>query len=201
MLTIKKEEITRAIRIVAKTLGTKDPMKGILMQFQGGAMILTARREDAQSYIKIPCEGDDGQFYVPGKQFCDVVNAAMSMPDAHELVLEEDNGVLRVKVGKVLDTAVPMMDAQTFTNLDQVSETLGTMTLSAEILKGAVKKVGFAVSQDEARPILKGMFFQLGEGTLKVTALDGFRLAHTKFELANEQVLEFIIPGASLAAI
>lgn len=79
------------------------------------------------------------------------------------MTLEPEEGVVRVRVEKVLNTTVPLMNAESFTHLDQVSESAGDFVLTADVVRNIIRKVSFAASVDDGKPVLKGIFFELGE--------------------------------------
>ncbi len=71
----------------------------------------------------------------------------------------------------------------------------------AQELKSMLKKVTFAVSQDEGKPSFKGVLFEIdAERNIFFIASDTYRLAHLKTTQNNKdlQPLRLLIPGKSL---
>ena len=75
---------------------------------------------------------------------------------------------------------------------------------SAQELKNMLKKITFAVSQDDSKPSFKGVLFEIDEdNNIFFIASDTYRLAHLKTTLNNKdlQPLRMLIPGKSLNEI
>lgn len=75
---------------------------------------------------------------------------------------------------------------------------------SAQDLKAMLKKITFAVSQDEGKPSFKGVLFEIDEdNNIFIIASDTYRLAHLKTTLKNKslQPLRMLIPGKALNEI
>ena len=66
------------------------------------------------------------------------------------------------------------------------------------ILKNMIKGTSFAIAQDETRPILQGVLFEVKDKTLNLVALDGYRLAIRSEYLDSEIDIEKVIPGKTL---
>jgi DNA polymerase-3 subunit beta len=77
------------------------------------------------------------------------------------------------------------------------------ITLSQEKLKGMLRKTSFAISTDESRYVLNGIFISLKEQKMTMVATDGRRLALVDEELdipENSQG-EFIIPTKAVSEL
>ncbi|MGI6328082.1 MAG: DNA polymerase III subunit beta [Dethiobacteria bacterium] len=75
---------------------------------------------------------------------------------------------------------------------------------SAQEFKNMLKKVTFAVSQDEGKPSFKGVLFEIDEeNNVFFIASDTYRLAYLKTTLKNKdlQPLRILVPGKSLNEI
>ncbi|MFC1653695.1 DNA polymerase III subunit beta [Patescibacteria group bacterium] len=49
--------------------------------------------------------------------------------------------------------------------------------ISLKVMNEIIDKVGFAASSDDSRPVLTGMFWDLGKSSSKIAATDGYRLS------------------------
>ena len=69
------------------------------------------------------------------------------------------------------------------------------------VLRKVINQTAFAISHDESRPVLTGLYFEVTANTIKAVSCDSFRLAirevrvdtHIKTEM-NEEEIHFIIP-------
>jgi len=75
-------------------------------------------------------------------------------------------------------------------------------TVNAGLLKNMIKQTIFAVSTDEYRAAMTGEQFIIKDGTLKLAAVDGFRLAIREENLLQEkEKIEVIIPAKTLGEV
>jgi len=77
-------------------------------------------------------------------------------------------------------------------------EKQNTYTFNSKLLKRMIKQTLFAVSTDEARPILTGVLFKIQNNTLILVALDGYRLAYKEAAIENLIENTAVIPGKTL---
>jgi DNA polymerase-3 subunit beta len=75
--------------------------------------------------------------------------------------------------------------------------------IDAGLLKKMIEQVAFAAETNDARPILTGVFTQIGEGTLTFAAADSFRLAEriAPFPSAGKPLPPILIPARNLAEL
>ncbi len=60
-------------------------------------------------------------------------------------------------------------------------------TIPQGLLKNMIKGTSFAIAQDETRPILQGILFEIKDSNLNLVALDGYRLALRSEFINSEQ--------------
>src|ERR1019366_1332856 len=74
------------------------------------------------------------------------------------------------------------------------------VVLPQETLKGMLKKTSFAISTDESRYVLNGIFISLKDHKMTMVATDGRRLALVDEELdvAEKSQGEFIVPAKTV---
>src|SRR5205823_12203441 len=74
------------------------------------------------------------------------------------------------------------------------------VTLPQETIKGMLRKTSFAVSTDESRYVLNGIYFSLKEHKLTMVATDGRRLAlvDEEVDVSEKSQGEFIIPAKAV---
>jgi DNA polymerase-3 subunit beta len=70
-------------------------------------------------------------------------------------------------------------------------------------LRNLIQKTAFAVSNEESRPILNGVFWELEESRMGMVATNGHRLAKmtVKSDSASAGTAGFIVPPAALAQV
>src|SRR5690554_5428764 len=77
-----------------------------------------------------------------------------------------------------------------------------TMNTSGALIHNAVNKTLFAVSSDDLRPAMMGVYFQMGTEESRFVATDGHRLVkYTNREITASQDSNFIVPDKALSLI
>ncbi len=66
------------------------------------------------------------------------------------------------------------------------------------MFKLAIKQTVFATTQDETRPILKGVLLEIKKGIGSFVALDGYRLALKSIPLNIDEEINIVIPARVL---
>src|SRR5579863_8560221 len=74
------------------------------------------------------------------------------------------------------------------------------VNLSQETIQAMLRKTAFAVSTDESRYVLNGIFISLKEGKMTFVATDGRRLAlvDEEVDISEKSVGEFIVPAKAV---
>ncbi len=142
--------------------------------------------------VKIP-----GDVVVPGKFFADFVKKLSN--EQIELTLTDQN---TIKI-KYTDSEgfLQCLSADEFPIIRELS-TPEKITIKRTDLKELIEKTIFSVAVDDARPILKGCLFEIENATMTAVALDGYRLAMVKTEVAcTSNKMSCIIPARSLNEI
>lgn len=138
-----------------------------------------------------------GRTVVPGKLFSDIVK---SLPDA-SIELDAQQDMARISC---LDSSFTLstLNPADFPYFPQVDPTT-TIVLPSKELSDVVKKVGKAVSRDESRAILTGIFLSVNDGVITFAATDSYRLAVAEMSAGANAVNDFqaIVPGKTLEDI
>jgi len=91
-------------------------------------------------------------------------------------------------------TLIKGIEASEFPLIPHV-EPVNTYKIKTKLLKEALNAVAFAVSFDETRPEINGVYFSFKDNTLTMAATDSYRLAEKKIKLEQQvEDYEIIIP-------
>lgn len=190
-----KRDLQDALKLVSRSVAVK-PMtpilSGIYLRAQGNQLELQSTDLNTGTIARIPisCERD-GQTVVSGGKFKEIID---KMPD--ETVTAELDGTQLI-----LESGAARFELLTHTPDDfpQVKKPEGqTLTIKASLLKEIITKVAYATAKDDARPMFKGVYFEIGGGEIKATATNGARLAHFKAAMPTESEVKALIPATAL---
>lgn len=195
-LNIAKDQLLNALSAVSKGMSSRSTLpilSGILFYARDDGM-LELQATDLEISIRHAVAADiveQGRAVVPGKLFSDIVK---SLPDAAVTV---EGGTDRTKVS-CMDSSFSLasLNPADFPYFPEIAQDTSVVLPTAQ-LAASVKKVGRAVSRDEARAILTGVLFSVGDGRVRLVATDSYRLALDDIALEDYEGEPFqaIVPG------
>ncbi len=113
-----------------------------------------------------------------------------------------ENNWVNVTCGKII-YKIPGISAEDFPEVSDI-ENMESIRVPCEVLKNVLEKTFFAISQDDMRPNLNGVFFEITDGNIAVVATDGHRLSLVKMPLEGNDNLNIkgvIIPRKGVSEI
>ncbi|MBU6338676.1 MAG: DNA polymerase III subunit beta [Rickettsiales bacterium] len=143
-----------------------------------------------------------GATTVPAQMFFDIIR---KIPDLSKImILQESPTILQIKSGKSKYN-LPCIEASEFPNLSE-GDLGGAAEIESEKLAKMIDKTRFAISSDEARYYLNGLFLQAVKKDagfeLRSVATDGHRLALSHTPAVNfDSEFGVILPKKSVAEI
>lgn len=107
-------------------------------------------------------------------------SAVSKLPDGCEIEFEGDDAVINIRAGRS-KLQVPVLPASDFPEIPG-NNFPHAFNLPANDLSRALSNVGFAVSTEESRYYLNGIFMHGDEGKLNFVATDGHQFAYLKIQ-------------------
>jgi DNA polymerase-3 subunit beta len=150
----------------------------VLLKAEGNQLSLKATDLDMEIVDRVPAAVEQGgASTVPAHMLYDIVR---KLPEGSEIALDTEAGqTMALKAGRAR-FALQMLPDSDFPDLN-AGELPVAFTLPAEVLKRLIDRTQFAISTEETRYYLNGIFFHVvGEGAearLRAVATDGHRLA------------------------
>jgi len=171
-------------------------LENFLFELKEGKLTITASDLQTTMITSLPVDANqDIHIAIPAKILLDTLKSLPEQPvtfeiDSDTFVVEihSENG--RYKLAGENATDFPRVPATTASS---------KMSVSAQALLGAIGGTIFATSNDELRPAMTGVYFDLREDYTNFVATDGNRLIRYKREdIKNSQKLGVIIPKKAL---
>jgi len=195
-------ELSDAVLKVTKALNSKNVtpiLEGIKITAKNDSLVLFATDLELAIEKKINAEVLlEGEVVVPGRFFADMVK--MLTNEQIELSLDDN---LRLKI-KYTDGEIEKQcfSVEEYPEIEKLADCKSFSIVSKE-LKDLISKTIFSVSNDDARPTLKGCLFEAEDFTISSVALDGYRLALVKKPLENkvDEKIKVIVPARSLSEL
>src|SRR5262245_41035071 len=175
-LSITKEQISAGLQAVQNVVSTRTTLpilSNVLLRAEGDRLELTATDLDVtvtcsvEATVKKP-----GATTVPVKKLFGIVRE-LTTPEIEMEV--DDKNVTSLRSGSSF-FKIRGLGAEEFPPLPKFKEDK-RVALPQEKIKGMLRKTSFAISTDESRYVLNGIFISLKEDKLTMVATDGRRLA------------------------
>lgn len=204
-LTIKKDLLLDALNKVSKAISTKNlipVLAGIKFELKKKKLTLTASDNDItiQTSIESNSEEDftiesEGSIIIQGKYILDIVR---KLPDKY------------INIEVVDELKILIYTENSEFNLNGISESeypnIGLeeskkkINISVGTLKNIVNQTAFASSNEESKPVLTGINFNIVGNILECNSTDSYRLARKIVKLSKESEGNYniVIPSHNL---
>jgi DNA polymerase-3 subunit beta len=183
-VTVERAELLKSLGHVHRVVERRNtiPILGnVLVRAEKAALSLKATDLDLEVIESIAAEvAPAGSTTVPAHMFYEIVR---KLPEGSQVVLESssDRAVLAVRAGRSRFTLQTLPESD-FPDL-AAGDMTHKFTLAGEDLKRLIDKTQFAISTEETRYYLNGIYLHVsGSGktaALRAVATDGHRLAQT----------------------
>ncbi|WP_375102653.1 DNA polymerase III subunit beta [Paenibacillus sp. RS8] len=207
LIHVSKDSLSTALQAVSKAISANSSsrvLSGILIQAQTQGLIITASNIRMTIEYKLPVKRDSvvvhntGEIVVPARYF-------------YEIIRKLDPGLIRLRIAESLMLNIQSgntqfrlcgMDAAEFPRIQYIDHpNIQRISMNNTLLKQIFKRVVFAVSSSETRPVLTGVSLQIDRRNIRVVATDGIRLAQHVVESVEDYgaiSLDVVIPGSTL---
>lgn len=193
----EKQEILEGISIVQKAITGKSTvpiLEGIYINAYENGLTLIGSDMDVSIETKVKAQVlEKGNIVIDAKIFGEIIR---KLPKSTIKIETMENQIIRITCEKSIFDVV-YMNTNEFPELPDINEDL-KISVNQNILKNMIKGTSFAIAQDETRPILQGILFEVKNKNLNLVALDGYRLAIKSEFLDTDINIEVVIPGKTL---
>lgn len=199
-LTVQQEDMNRGLSAVARAVPTRSTLpitNNILLEADDDQLTLSATDAETIAITYRIASGitEAGTITLPSRLLSDFV--ATLPPQPIEIALAERSRQVSLSCARN-EASIGGQAADEFPPIPPVEEG-DTIQLDADALRRSINQVAFAAATDDSRPVLTGVHFALRDGSLRLAAADGFRLAVNTIEVGeNGGDREAIVPARAL---
>ncbi|HEV2210681.1 MAG TPA: DNA polymerase III subunit beta [Verrucomicrobiae bacterium] len=198
-LTISKEQIINGLQAVQNVVSSRTTLpilSNVLLRAEGERLELTATDLDVtiscavEAKVKRP-----GASTVPVKRLFGIVRELSNS----EIDLEvDDKNYCTIRSGSSF-YKIHGLSADEFPPMPKFKEDK-KVVLPQQTVAAMMKKTSFAISTDESRYVLNGIFFSLKDHKMTLVATDGRRLAlvDEEVDVSESSQGEFIVPSKTV---
>lgn len=194
-LQVTQENLNKALGIVARvanTRGTLPVLANVLIKTVNNRLSIAATNLDIAITHYIGAKvAEEGAITVPARLMQDFVS---SLPSG-VIDLRLDDYKLNIATEQY-QSVVNGVSAEEFPVMPAITKGK-SWKIAAPELKRSLQQVVIAASNDEARPVLTGVYLHTDEGKLYMAATDSYRLAEKQLQSMNEDV-NLLVPVSAM---
>ena len=198
-LKISKDQLSWAVNASMKAVPSKSSMpimECILITAQDDEICFTANNTELG--VEAYPQGEvveGGCVALDAKMFAPVVS---KLPDG-DISLKTDGENVILKSGKA-KFSLASRDGSEFPTIDTVKRD-NKVTLGQAEFKDIIRQTVFSVAQNESNRAMTGAYIVVEGDKLKMTALDGHRIAIREITIGGDNHFKAIIPGKTLQEV
>lgn len=165
-----------------------------LFEVHNGQLTITSSDSEnvmCGTLILDSCEGE-GDFAVNNQTILDAVKELPDQPLALDVNFNEMKIYITYQNGSY---NFPILGVDEYPRVQPISDNASSITIDAAKLSDSINRSIFATAQDELRPVMNGIYFDLTSDSLAIVASDGHKLVRNKnYSIKSETPSAFILP-------
>lgn len=169
-------------------------LEGILFDLDGQVLTLTASDSETTIQTKLAVEDAEGA----GKVVFTARFLIDTLKEFPEQILTFDINDQNFGLNIISDNGnynFVGTNGQEYPQMPGISEDAHSFTIPSKVLLGAISKTLFCAADDELRPVMNGVYFDLKEDNLTMVATDAHRLVRLIYKgIGSDQPASFILP-------
>lgn len=199
--TITRQNLHNGLAAVSASIPSKTTLpvlSNILFETDDDGVWMSGTDLDVSVRVKVPAEVHEaGKLTAPGKKLQEITRELPSAPV--EIATRGDQIALTCARSNFKLNGLP---AEEFPSLPQV-DFAAAVQVAGDDLHRLIQHTSFAVSTEESRPILNGVLWELREGSMRMVATNGHRLARMGVATGPGSIssTDFIVPPGALTQV
>ena len=200
--SVQSSELQKVLANVGAVIPSKSTLpilENFLFEISKDKLTITATDLDTSMSVVLPVKNtQEGKIAVPAKRLSETVRSLtntdvefLADTESNKILMKTSNGEYKL-TGEASDNypSVPVVNGN------------NELKMENETLRRLITKTSFAVSTDELRPAMMGIFFQIKKKEIRAVATDGHRLVrliNSAFSSGMEQ--DVIVPAKALNVV
>ena len=205
-LIISSAELLKGLMAVSKAIPTKSTLpilENFLFDLKGNMLEVTASDSELtlRTQIEVESTAEEGRIAVPAKHMMDLLKELPDQP----LTINTTNDSSFVCSWASGESTLPYFPAEDYPEIVGTDETAMTVEFPAQSLVEGISSTIYATADDEIRPAMNGILFDIDTASTTLVASDSHKLiCYTTADVKAAEKASFILhkkPAAILKAI
>ncbi len=195
--TVSSTALSSKLTALSRVINSKNslPILGdFVFDIDNNVLRLTASDSENVMTTELPLNESDqnGRFAIGNKNLLEAVKGFSEQPITFDVNQETNIAKITYQNGLF---SMPVESADEFPQAQTVSESANVISLPSNVLAENIGRSLFATAQDELRPVMNGIYFDLTADCLAIVASDGHKLVRNLvYSVKSEQPASFILP-------
>ncbi|MBE7048480.1 MAG: DNA polymerase III subunit beta [Ruminococcaceae bacterium] len=191
-----RTDLLNAVNIVERAVASKSTMnilEGIFIEAKENTIRFLGNNLELCIDCSIPGSVETkGCCVVKANLFSDAVKKLPSYVDDVQIEVNESNSIFLSCGNAKFNFSTASADE--FPRPQEL-HALNEISISEQVLKNMIRQTVYAVSQNDTKPYLTGILFDIKDGFVNVVGCDGYRLAIRREATSHAGGLKFIMQG------
>jgi DNA polymerase-3 subunit beta len=197
--TLALNEACQNVQRAASSKTTLPSIEGILLKAEGNTLTLTGYDLEVGIVTNIEARVEEsGAVIINARVLCEIIR---KLPTDICTISADERQTVKIVSGD-FDNSIMGISAAEYPELPSVSGGF-PIVLKGDILKDMIRKTYFAAADNDAsKAIHTGVKFEIKKGSIRLIAVDGFRLAirNENFDYDGEEK-DFVVPKKTLIEV
>lgn len=194
---ISSNTLSNRLLTLSRVINSKNSLPildDFLFEVTNGQLVITASDSENVMTSLLPLDESEGEgsFAVSNHTIIDAVKELPEQPLNIDVNFDEMKMYITYQNGSY---NFPVQNADEYPKAQPVSDSATTITINASILVDNINRSLFATAQDELRPVMNGIYFDLTADSLAIVSSDGHKLVRNKnYSVKSDAAASFILP-------
>lgn len=195
--TASSSALSNQLQAIGRVINAKNTLPALecfLLSIEGKTLTITAADNETtlEAILKLSESDSDGQIAISSKTLADALKEIPDQPltfeineNTYEVCIKYMNGVYNM-VGQ---------NPEEYPSPAVLKENVVSFEINSDTLSEGITRALFATAEDELRPVMNGIYFDINPEDLTFVASDGHKLVRNRLLSVNSQGKSaFILP-------
>lgn len=194
---VSSTALSSRLQAVSRVINSKNALPILdcfLFQLEDGTLSVTVSDSETTMVTSLEVSNSDanGRFAIVAKTLIDVLKEIPEQPLAFEVNPQTYEITVQYQNGQY---SLVGQNANEFPQSASLSESAVRIEMSAQVLLAGINRSVFATADDELRPVMNGIYFDITTEDITIVASDGHKLMRCKtLQARGKERAAFILP-------
>jgi DNA polymerase-3 subunit beta len=194
---VSSTELLARLLSVSRVISSKNTipvLDNFLFVLRDGRLSITASDLETSLKASLPIENieEEGEITVPARLLVDSLKEFADIP----LEFSSNENLTSIEITWANgNSTLPCTGAEDYPSIASISGDRTSITVNSQVLLEGINRTLYATAEEELRPVMNGIFFDIDTESSTLVASDAHKLVcFTRHDIKSEQKSSFILP-------